>query len=115
NLTYQNDSILIENGIGVDISALATDVELSTEAANRIAGDAALSTRIANDSTALITHIAADLDLSVTNELVDSASLSGNNLNIYQAGSTTPVIADLSSLSGTEDSTRIRLDNNRIY
>jgi hypothetical protein len=117
--------IVLERDFGaditIDISSLATFDDLSdsiTLVQNQLNDSINVVQSALNDSinvvqsdlsdsidlvqSALATHISNDLDLSITNELVDSAKVVGTDLQIFQAGSTTPITADLAAFSGSD-------------
>jgi hypothetical protein len=95
--------IVLERDLGaditIDISTLATFDDLSDSIT---LVQSQLNDSINVVQSALATHISNDLDLSITNELVDSAKVVGTDLQIFQAGSTTPITADLAAFSGSD-------------
>ena len=103
------DSTVIENFItqyGTDTTGLGNRIDnnataISTETSNRQTAVGNLSTRIVGDSTNLATHIAADGDLSATNETNTTFQVNGANLEITDASGTLQV--PLSNLNTSSD------------
>ena len=113
------DSTVIENFItqyGTDTTGLGNRIDnnataISTETSNRQTAVGNLSTRIVGDSTNLATHIAADGDLSATNETNTTFQVNGANLEITDASGTLQV--PLSNLNTSSDNQNLSISTGK--